>query len=130
MESLTSTQIHELAHHFLNMGQAAGQYRIDNFKNLSKTQNKELKDHEKAILGCANDLFALSASIVMNDVSGSLTTLTKITKEIETAYKTLKDVQKAIDIAAAVVTVGAAVMAKNPDAIATSLGGLCTVLTK
>ena len=130
MASLTPTETHELAHHFLQMGQAVGQYRIDNFENLSKTQNKELKDHEKAILGCANDLFAWSASIVMNDVSGSLTTLAKVTKEIETAYKTLKDIQKAIDIAASVVMVGAAVMAKNPDAIATALGGLCTILTK
>jgi len=128
MEKLTSQQVNELANYFLEMSQALGDYRYQYFDTLSREQNQQIKDLLDLIRKYANDLFTLSAILVMDDVQTSLSSIGEITNQMKTVYKKLQDVQRAINIAASVVTLGEAILTKNPRSIADSIGGLAGVL--
>jgi len=124
MAKLTSKQVNEIANNFLALAQSIGEYRYKNFDSLTKTQNKILRESHKRTLDYSDDLYTLSATLVMNDIKNSLTKLESITKKIKKSYKSLEDVQKAINIATSVVTLGASIFSLNPQAIIDSLGNL------
>ncbi len=124
MASLTSQQTNELAGNFLALAKVIGEYRYENFDTLSKQENEKMKDMHLSILAFVDDLYTLSATLVMDDVQSSLATINKVTIEMEATYETIQDVQKAINVAASVVTLGASVLSKDPQTIAESIGGL------
>uniref|UniRef100_UPI004048E60F hypothetical protein n=2 Tax=Flavobacterium sp. TaxID=239 RepID=UPI004048E60F len=124
MANLTSQQANELANNFLALAQAIGDYRYQNFDTLSKPQNQKISDLHLSILNYADDLYTLSATLVMDDVQTSLTSIGAVTTQIKATYKTLQNVQKAINVAESVVTLGASILSNNPQAIADSIGGL------
>lgn len=124
MAKLTSQQANELANAFLAIAQVVGDYRYDNFDTLSKQQNQKIRDLHWSILNYSDDLYTLSATLVMDDVQASLATVAEVTGEMKATYKTLKNIQKAIDVAASAVTLGASILSKNPQAIGDAIGGL------
>ena len=124
MEHLTSEQVNQLAGHFLSMAQSIEEFRSQNFTNLSPAQNKDIKDFHTIILDCADNLYTLSATLVLEDVAASLAKIGEVTNRMKTLVTTLKNVQKAIDIAASVVTLSKSILAGNLPAIGTSLAGL------
>ncbi|WP_445915309.1 hypothetical protein, partial [Flavobacterium sp.] len=103
MANLTSQQANELANNFLALAQAIGDYRYQNFDTLSKPQNQKISDLHLSILNYADDLYTLSATLVMDDVQTSLTSIGAVTTQIKATYKTLQNVQKAINVAESVV---------------------------
>lgn len=124
MATLTSQQANELANYFLAMAEAVGDYRYQNFDSLSAQENKEIKDSLEFIRKCANELFTLSATLVMDDAQNSLSAIKEVTNQMKSTYKTLQDVQKAINIAASIVTLGKAILGKSPQQIADATGKL------
>ena len=124
MAKLTAQQANELANNFLGLAQAIGYYRYQNFDTLTKQQNQKIRDLHWSILNYADDLYTLSATLVMDNVQTSLTSIGAVTTKIQSTYKTLQDVQKAINVAASVVTLGGSILSKNPQAIADSIRGL------
>ena len=125
MEKLTAKQANELANNFLGLAQAIGDYRYQN--SLPKQQNQKIKDLHWSVLNCADDLYTLSATLVMDDVEQSLLAIATITKELQADYKKLQDVQNAINVAASIVTLGASLFSKNPQAIKESLSNLVSL---
>jgi hypothetical protein len=101
-----------------------GDYRILNFENLTKLENKKLRETHRKTLEYSDDLFTMSATFVLDDVTASLETLDAITKKINKSYNGLQDVQKAIDISTHVVTLGASIFTFNTLAIIDSLDNL------
>lgn len=124
MAKLTSQQANELANYFLAMAQAVGDYRYQNFDTLSKQQNKDIKDSLVFIRKCANDLYTLSATLVMDDVQTSLASIGEVTDKMKKDYKTLQDIQKAINIAGSVANLGKAILSKKPGLITEATGDL------
>ena len=124
MARLTSKQINELANMFLALAQAIGDYRMNNFDTLTKAQNRKLRESHRRILNYSDDLYTISATLVMTDVEDSLARIASITEKITSTYKSLQKVQKAINVAAGVVTVGASIFSKSPLAILDALGKL------
>lgn len=125
MAKLTAKQANELANNFLGLAQAIGDYRYQNA--LSKSQNQKMKDFHWSVLKYADDLYTLSATLVMDDIENSLSSIAAITTQVQTTYKTIQDVQKVINIAASIVTLGASVLSKNPQAIKDSISNLVSV---
>lgn len=117
MPRLTSRQLTELADRFLTFAQAVGDYRIYNRAALSRGQNQQIKDLHWTLLNYADDLYVTSARLIIHDVQSSLDTIKDVTDQINRTYKNLRRVQKAINVAAAGVTLGAAIFSKNPQAI-------------
>jgi molecular chaperone GrpE (heat shock protein) len=124
MPTLTSQQLTELGNNFLAFAQAVENYRIENSGTLTKAQNQQIKDFHETLLNYADDLYATSAKVVVNDVQSSLDTIKNVTTQINQTYHNLRKVQKAIDVAAAGVTLGAAIFNKNPQAIGDAISGL------
>lgn len=124
MGSLTSEQAEKLAIDFLALAQLIEDYRCNNYSSLKLDENQKLKDLHWSILDYSNDLFTFSAALVFDDVDNTLLIMNKITKEIKDTYKHLKNIQIAINIAESVVTLGASILSKNPQAIADSILGL------
>ena len=125
MAKLTVKQANELANNFLGLAQSIGDYRYQN--KLPRLQNQKIKDLHWSVLNFADDLYTLSATLMMDDVEQSLSTIGSITKELQAAYKKLQNVQKAINVAASIVTLGSSILSKNPQAIKESLSILVSV---
>ncbi len=124
MARLTSQQAYELASNFLGLAQAIGDFRFDNWNSLTKTQNRKLGNFQWSILNHGEDILALSTVLVMDDVQDSLNNIKEITDEIKNSIESLENVQKAINVAASIVTLGAAIISKNPQSIIDSIQGL------
>ncbi|MBE7169431.1 MAG: hypothetical protein INR73_02510 [Williamsia sp.] len=122
MSTLDARQLNELANSFLAFAQAVGDYRYEN--TLTPAENRELSDLQWTLLNYSDDLFTTSAVLVMNDVADSLATIDEITKDINKTYRKLRNIQKAINVAGAAVTLGAALFSKNPQAVGKAIGGL------
>ncbi|HWJ28436.1 MAG TPA: hypothetical protein VNS32_17955 [Flavisolibacter sp.] len=124
MSQLTSQQLSQLGDNFLVFAQAVGNYRIENSGTLTKAQNQQIKDFHWTLLNYADDLFTTSAKVIVNDVQSSLDTIKNVTSQINQTYHNLTKVQKAINVAAAGVTLGAAIFSKNPQAIGDAISEL------
>lgn len=124
MSKLTSVQANALANDFLGLAQAIGDFRYDNWNTLSKPQNQQLSNLQWSILNYGEDILALSTTLVMDDVQTSLDKINGITVEIRSTIQLLKNIQKAINVAAAIVTLGGAVISKDPASVNTALQGM------
>jgi hypothetical protein len=124
MPNLTSQQVNELANHFLAMAEEISNHRYKNFDKLSKDENKQLKESHSDLLDKCDELYTLSASLVLDDVQSALSSIGSVTADIKATYATLVNVQKAINVAASVVTLASSILSKDPKAIGGSISGL------
>lgn len=124
MPQLTSQQANELANNFLELAQAIGDFRYDHWDTLSVFDNQRLGNWQWAILNYGEDILVLSTTLVMDDVQDSLSQITQVTTEIKSSIKTLQNIQKGIDVAAAMVTLGAAIISKSPQSIVAGVTGV------
>lgn len=124
MAKLTAQQANDLANNFLGLAQAIGDYRFDNWNTLSKTENQKLGNFQWSILSYGEDILALSTALVMDDVQDSLAQINNVTLEIKETIKSLNQLQKAINVAASIVSLGGAIVSKNPQAIVAGIQGV------
>jgi hypothetical protein len=124
MAKLSSQQAHELAGNFLALALAVGDFRYANWGSLPKPDDRKLADLQWSILNAGEDMLASSATLVMEDVKDSLKRIKSITGQISDTIKSLKDVQKVIDVAAAIVNLGNDVLARNTKGILVGIGAL------
>ena len=124
MAKLTSRQAYDLANNFLGLAQAIGDFRYSNWYLLSKADNQMLGDLQWSILNSGEDILTLSTILVMDDVSESLEKINNITTRIKVNIHTLQNIQKGINIAASIVTLGAAIISKNARSVADAIDGL------
>lgn len=129
MAKLTSKQANDLANNFLGLAQAIGDFRYNNWNSLSKTDNQRLGNLQWSILNNGEDILTLSTTLVMDDVQTSLTQINNVTTQIKGTIGTLQNVQKGINVAAAIVTLGAAIISKNPQAIVDAISGVVSTWT-
>ncbi len=124
MPKLNSQQLSDLGDSFLAFAQAVGNYRMENSGLLTKAQNQQIKDFHWTLLHYADNMFTTSAKLIIEDVEASLETIRDVTGQINQTYHNLRKVQKAIVVAAAGVTLGAAIFSKNPQAIVDGIAEL------
>jgi hypothetical protein len=124
MAKLTSAQANALANDFLGLAQAIGNFRYDNWNEMSKTQNQQLGKMQWSILNYGEDILALSTALAMDDVQASLNKINDTTLEIMSTIQQLKNIQKVINVAGAIIAFGGAVISKDPSAIKTGLQGV------
>lgn len=124
MAKLTSVQANALANDFLGLAQAIGNFRYDNWNEMSKTQNQQLGKMQWSILNYGEDILALSTALAMDDVQASLNKINDTTLEIMSTIQQLKNIQKVINVAGAIIAFGGAVISKDPSAIKTGLQGV------
>ncbi|GAB2485019.1 MAG: hypothetical protein EP311_05345 [Cytophagales bacterium] len=124
MAKLTPEQVRTLSDQFYFLGMAIGEYRYTHWDDLSLEENKELSDSQYAILKSGEDMLAFAAQLVMDEAQTSIQQIQGLTKEIQDTIKDLKNIQKAMDVAAGILVLGAAILEKNPEKIGSNLRGL------
>lgn len=117
MAKLTSKQAYDLASNFLGLAQAIGDFRYANWYLLSKDDNQKLGNLQWSILNYGEDILAFSTILVMDEVKDSLAKIDDITTKIKENMNTIKNIQKGINLAAAMVTLGAAIISKNARSV-------------
>ncbi len=127
MAKLTAQQANILASNFLGLAQSVGDFRYENWNKLSRADNQRLGSLQRSILNYGEDILAFSTVLVMNDVDASLKKIEAITVEIKSTIQSIQKVQKVIDVAAAIVTLAGAIIAKDPQSINTSIDGVIDV---
>lgn len=124
MARLTSEQANDLANSFLGLAQAIGDFRYHNWNLLSRAENQQLSNFQWSILSYGEDILAFSTTLVLNEAEASLIQIKNITRQIKGTIQTLTDVQKGINVAAAIVALGGSIVSRNPQSIATAIGGV------
>jgi hypothetical protein len=80
------------------------------------------------ILKTGEDILALSTSLVMDDVQTSLEQINNLTSQIKGTVENLKNIQKGINIAASIVTLGTAIISMNPESVINAINGITDTL--
>lgn len=121
MPNLRSRLANELADNYSQIAITIGEYLITNSGSLSDDEKKELKKQYNSIMEISNKLFTLSATLVLEEIKEPLDSLGDITKKIKKDYKLLQNIQKAINVAAAAVKVGNALLKNDLPATADAI---------
>lgn len=124
MPTLTAEQLTSLGDSFLAFAQAVGNYRMEHRSSLSKSENKKIRDLHWELLEYADRFYTNAAKGVIYDVENSLKQIRNVTGQINKTYQRLESIQKAIDIAAAGITLAAAIFKKDPLAADGALSDL------
>lgn len=124
MENLTSEQAAQLSDDFYKLATAMLDFRVENWDSLSNEQHQILSDTRSKCLEIGENILALSTTLVMNEVAASLQKIQEVTDEIHGTIKRLKNIQKGLNIAAAVLVLGVAIIEKDPGKIGESIKGM------
>jgi|GEM_PF-546238 hypothetical protein len=121
MANLTFDQAKQLSDNFYLLGMAIGDFRYHNWDRLTHEENKELSVTQYSFLKYGEDILAFATTLVMDEVVDSLQKINTITKEINDTIRTLTNIQKGLNVAAAVLILGVAIMNRDTNGIGSSI---------
>jgi hypothetical protein len=126
---LASDDAFELAKQFRAMSQALGDYRLEQWALLSPAQRQMLEDAEWSLLSNASDIRTRAVGLVLDESKIGFAALMESASKARKAVQKLAKAQKVIKIAIAAVGLAAAVMARDPGAIASNAAALVDAAT-
>jgi len=115
MTKLSADQAFELAREFHNLAVSVGNYRFDNWDNLTANQRKRLEDLQWTLMNYSSDFIAQGISLTVDNLQGALNKLVNATSEANDAIKNIKVVNKVVAIATSATILGASIMSGNAD---------------
>ena len=125
MAALTSDQAFALASRFHDAAVAVGSYLYSAKGNaLSASDWNKLEDAQWSILNASSDIRTTAVGLVLDEAGPSLAKLQAYTNRARIAIKKVDTAKKAIEIATSLVVLGAAVISKDPGAIASAAKGV------
>ena len=127
---LTSEEAFELSRQFRELSVELGNVRFSKWKELSPAQRRTIEDSEWSLLNASSDMITSAVGIVLDETETSFRTLQGSTNKAKRALQTLKTVRKVINVATAAVGLAAAIISKDPGAIAKNAKGLFDAATE
>ena len=115
MAKLSADQAFELADKFHDISVSVGNYRFDQWDDLTPSQRKRLEDLQWTLMNYSSDFIAQAINLIVDDLQESLKKITDATAEANAAIAKIKTVSKVIAIGAAATVLGAAIMSGNAD---------------
>jgi hypothetical protein len=115
---LTSADAFKLSKSFHDLSVAIGEYRFANWNTLSEGNRTTLEDEEWSLLNASSDMVTKAVGLALDESDPAAQKVQAATAAAQKAVKTLKEVGKVITIATAAVGLGAAIVSKDPGAIA------------
>lgn len=125
-----ASEINKIAENLISFAENIGKYRENNYENISKDENDILLTIQKSMLEYSDELCTQSAIIVSDEVQDSLKSINNLIVEINESINDLKEIQKTIDLATAIINVGTSIISQNPGAIGKSLANLVSTYKK
>jgi len=115
---LTSADAFKLSKVFHDLSVAIGEFRFANWDALSAPNRATLEDEEWSLLNASSDMVTKAVGLALDESDPAAQNVQKAAAAAQKAVKTLKEVGKVINIAAATVGLAAAIGSKDPGAIA------------
>lgn len=115
---LTAQEAFDLSKQFRNFAIALGNYRFTNWQSLTPTQRRDLEDEEWSLINASSDMITKAVGLALDESKSSIKLINKSVRKAKRAIKKLKKVSHIIDVAAAAVGLGAAIVSKDPGSIA------------
>jgi hypothetical protein len=124
MPNLTPKEAQQIADDYAALAKSISDYIDQNRGAMKPAQIEAMTASLEKVVEQADTAYNNATALALENSEKALSDLDGITRDLEKSYKQLKDVQKAIDIAAAVVTLGLAIAARDPKAVAKAIGGI------
>jgi hypothetical protein len=118
MPPLTSDDAFALSKSFRDLSVAIGDYRFSHWNTLSAADRTTLENEEWSLLNAASDMITKAVGLTLDESQAGAARLNGAAASAQKAVKTLNDVRKVITVATASVGLAAAIMSKDPGAIA------------
>ena len=116
--ALSSADAFKISRSFHDLSVAIGQYRFGNWDTLSEDNRRTLEDEEWSLLNASSDMLTKAVGLSLDESDPTGQKVEAATNAATKAVKTLKQVGKVINVAAAAVGLAAAIVSKDPGAIA------------
>jgi hypothetical protein len=117
---LTDDQMQQLAQSFHDIAFAIGQVRLDAIKAgaiLTDTRIVQLQGNVFSLMQAANNLALQGAKLTLDNAEQALNQISVATQTADHALAKLASIDKAVQIASAVIVLGAAITTQNPAQI-------------
>jgi len=115
---LTSADAFKLSKAFHDLSVAVGEYRFGNWNSLTDETRKTLEDEEWSLLNASSDMITKAVGLALDESDPGAQKVQAATAAATKAVKTVKNVGKVINITTASVGLAAAIVSKDPGAIA------------
>lgn len=115
---LTSADALSLSKSFRDLSVAIGDFRFAHWDALGEANRTLLEDEEWSILNASSDMVTKAVGLALDESDPAAQNVQGATASALKAVKTLKDISKVIGVATATVGLAAAVISKDPGAIA------------
>ena len=128
MTTLTPPDALALAKTFKVGALAVGQFQLDQWDTLSKSQRQSLADSEFALLDHSQNLITSAVGLRLDDAQTSLAAIQQATALANQAIQRISDSKQVLAIAAVLVALGATITTGNPSGIPTVISNLLALL--
>ncbi len=115
---LTATEAFDLSKRFRDLANSLADHRFANWQTLTPTQRRDIEDEEWALINASSSIATKAVGLALEESGSSLTTLKRSIGRAKKSIKKLHKVKSIIEIAAAAVGLGAAIVSKDPGSIA------------
>jgi hypothetical protein len=121
--TLTDDQMQQLAQSFHDISVAIGQIRLDAIKagaSLTDPGIVQLQGYVFSLKNVSDNLAVQSANLTLQNADQTLNQISVATKTVDHALDKLASIDKAVQIASAVIVLGAAITTRDISQIATA----------
>ena len=125
---LTADQARDLAQSFRSLSVTLGDYRFENWDDLTKAQRNSIEDAEWTLLNYSSDFITQAVGLTLEDTRGSLEDIQKATQKAQKTVERIKNIKKVIGITGAVIQLAGAIASRHPEAIISAVGGVATAI--
>jgi len=114
----TANDALELSKKFRELSVTLGNYRFENWGEFTAGQRQQLEDQEWTLLNYASDLTTMAVGITLDETQTTLSKIHDSITKAKNAVKKLDTIRKVINIAESGNRLAAAIVTKDPSAIA------------
>lgn len=129
MPKLSSDQAYEFANEFHDLSVAVGNYRFDQWDDLTAAQRKQLEDLQWTLMNYSSDFTAQALNFVVDDLQGTVDKITAATANANKAIANIKLVSQVLAIATSATVLGAFIMSGNADGALKAADNLLQAVT-
>lgn len=115
---LSAEDAFELSKQFRDLAISLGNYRFANWSTLTPTQRRDVEDEEWSLLNSSSDMTTKAVGLALEESEINVKSITSSVGKAKRAIKKLEKVNEVIKVATASVGLAAAIVAKDPRAIA------------
>lgn len=127
--TLTDDQMQQLAQSFHDISVAIGQVRLDAIKagaSLTDPRIVQLQGYVFSLKSVSDNLAVQSANLTLQNADQILNQVSVATQSADRALDKLASIDKAVQIASAVIVLGAAITTRDPSQIANAAKSVVT----